>query len=561
MAPRARCETPVDPIEAPEFSRYLQTLKRRRYQFVLVAGPVAILGLVLAVALPNKYRSEETINIQSVRNEGARSSDLDSDANNLDLYVADLSQTALGKESMTRFLAYMHESPASADDLDAAIDRIKSKIKIDSDTVKVLDLRSGRLREVTTGFTVQFDAPSADLAHQGTAWIANAFLEAHRNNRLADAQSAQTFLGAEVNRAQAELTAQETKMAAFKQQNIGRLPDSVSSNQAAIDRAERELEDLLAQSRSLRQQRIFLANRLDQAKAAPDSDRLRELQDEYNRLSLTYDKNHPDLVTLQRQIDALKNNTAVGGSTLQSQLESQRALLAEVRQRYSDQHPDVKKIQRDIANLEARIAAGEKDAPGTASVSPAEVQLQTEINATDSQLASIDARSADLRNSLNLYQGRVASTPQVEREYADLSRNLEAARAQYQELLNRKLAAGVSAAAATAGRGGDFELRVAQSASMPDKPHAPIRVLFVVAGLFGGLVLGVMVLLAMEIVSTRVRDSKDLKDLLGVAPLGLVPQIRNGAWRAQHARWRMMMAGGMAAWAVLVFTLVKLRGG
>ncbi len=551
----------MDPIEPPEFSRYLQTLKRRRYQFVLVAGPVAILGLVLAVALPDKYRSEETINIQNVRGEGSRtSSDLDSDASNLDLYVADLAQTALGKESMTRFLAYLQQSP-SAEDLDNAIDRLKTKIKVDSDTVKVLDLRSGRLREVTTGFTVQFDARTAEQAHQGTAWISNAFLEAHRNNRLADAQSAQTFLSAEVNRAQAELTSQETKMAAFKQLNLGRLPDSASSNQAAIDRSERELEDLLAQSRSLRQQRIFLANRLDQAKAAPDNDRLRELQDQYNRLALTYDKNHPDLVTLQRQIDALKNNTVVGGSTLQSRLDAQRALLAEVRQRYSDEHPDVKKIRRDIADLQSRIAAGEKDAPDTSSVSPAEVQLQTEINATDSQLASIDARSAELRNSLNQYQGRVASTPQVEREYADLSRNLESARAQYQELLNRKLAAGVSAAAATAGRGGDFELRVAQSASMPDKPHSPIRILFVMAGLFGALVLGVSALLALEMLSTKVRDSKDLRDLLGVAPLGLVPQIRNSAWRVQHTRWRMLTVGGMAAWAILLFTAIKLRGG
>jgi succinoglycan biosynthesis transport protein ExoP len=550
----------VDPIEAPEFSRYLQTLKRRRYQFVLVAGPVLILGLVLALALPDKYRSEETINIQSVRGEGARSSDLDSDASNLDLYVADLAQTALDKQSMARFLGYMQQSP-SPDDLDAAIEHIKSKIKIESETVKVLDMRSGRLREVTTGFTVRFDARSASQAHQGTAWIANAFLEAHRNNRLADAQSAQTFLSAEVSRAQTELTAQETKMAAFKQQNLGRLPDSASSNQAAIDRSERELEDLLAQSRSLRQQRIFLANRLDQAKAAPDNDRLRELQDEYNRLALTYDRNHPDLVTLQRQIDALKSNTVVGGSTLQSRLDAQRALLAEVRQRYSEEHPDVKKIQRDIDDLQARIAAGEKDAPNTTSVSPAEVQLQTEINATDSQLASIDARSAELRGSLNQYQGRVASTPQVEREYADLSRNLEAARAQYQGLLNRKLAAGVSAAAATAGRGGDFELRVAQSASMPDKPHAPIRPLFVLAGLFGALVLGVSTLLALEMLSTRVRDSKDLRDLLGVAPLGLVPQIRNSDWRERHARWRMMTVGGMAVWAIVIFTAIKLRSG
>ena len=39
----------------------------------------------------------------------------------------------------------------------------------------------------------------------------------------------------------------------------------------------------------------------------------------------------------------------------------EEANLAEMRQRYSEDHPDVKRLERTIENQKARIAAGEKD--------------------------------------------------------------------------------------------------------------------------------------------------------------------------------------------------------
>ena len=46
------------------------------------------------------------------------------------------------------------------------------------------------------------------------------------------------------------------------------------------------------------------------------------------------------------------------GMSLRQQLQQQRSILAETRQRYSEDHPDVKRIERNIQSLEARIAVG-----------------------------------------------------------------------------------------------------------------------------------------------------------------------------------------------------------
>ena len=55
----------------------------------------------------------------------------------------------------------------------------------------------------------------------------------------------------------------------------------------------------------------------------------------------------------------MKRGGSTTGMTLRQQLANERAVLAEARQRYSEDHPDVKRIARNISALEARIAAGE----------------------------------------------------------------------------------------------------------------------------------------------------------------------------------------------------------
>src|SRR5436305_854971 len=81
---------------------------------------------------------------------------------------------------------------------------------------------------------------------------------------------------------------------------------------------------------------------------------------------------------------------------LQAQLQAQKQILAQARQRYSEDHPDVKRIERQIKSLQTRMAAGETNSANVVG-SPAVVQLKTQINALDTQLAGLDRRGNELR--------------------------------------------------------------------------------------------------------------------------------------------------------------------
>ena len=64
---------------------------------------------------------------------------------------------------------------------------------------------------------------------------------------------------------------------------------------------------------------------------------------------------HPDVVKMRREIEALKKET--GGSVdpqeQSKQLARLRADLATARDKYSDDHPDIVKLKKSIAALEA----------------------------------------------------------------------------------------------------------------------------------------------------------------------------------------------------------------
>ena len=186
----------------------------------------------------------------------------------------------------------------------------------------------------------------------------------------------------------------------------------------------------------------------------------------------SYDESHPDMVQLRRQIDSLKFGTSAGaGTSLRSQLNAKRATLAEARQRYGAEHPDIKRLQRDIATLETRIKNGERGDVEMSDGTPVGMQLRTQINAIDSQIGSLMARSAELRAKLSGLEQNVTAAPQVEREYANATRDLTIAREKYEQLLNRQMDAEVSEAAIVGGRADEF--RLIQAPMLPGAPAKP----------------------------------------------------------------------------------------
>jgi polysaccharide biosynthesis transport protein len=183
------------------------------------------------------------------------------------------------------------------------------------------------------------------------------------------------------------------------------------------------------------------------------------------------------------------------------------------------------------------------------------MQLRTQLNAIDSQLASLAAQNAELRSKMSGLERNVTAAPQVEREYSNATRDLTIAREKYEQLLNRQMDAEVSEAAIVGGRVDEF--RLIQSPMLPAVPSKPQRLAILLIGLVAAVVLALTVTVGTEALDPKVRGARDVRDLLGVSPLVAIPTIRNSRLRRQNV-WRFAAAsasGVIGVW--VVFTVIK----
>ena len=539
----------------PEFTGYLHAIARRKSLLFGVAIPIAALAILLSIALPDMYTSSALVEIDepSSAQSLAETSGGESYA---DQYVQNLKGIVL-TDSNLRKMAQEHNLYPGFDDDSAMLMRLKRDISVNIVTTPILDPRTGRERNVVDAFTLSYDNRSPEKAQKGATWLVDAFLAEHRRQRQGRASNAAQFYAKEAERIRTHVAGLESKLAEFKRANAGQLPELTEVNMSMMDRAETQLETNDQQMRGLRQERVFLAAQLEQARSAgPDAGSVRQLEDQYARMRSSYDESHPDMVALRRQIDSLKFGTSAStGTSLRSQLNSKRATLAEARQRYGEEHPDIKRLQRDIATLETRIKAGERGDVEMSDGTPMGMQLRTQINAVDSQLASLMAQNAALRAKLSGIERNVTAAPTVEREYSNVTRDLQSAREKYQQLLDRQMDAEIGEAAIVGGRSDEF--RLVQAPMMPGGPSKPERLAILLIGLVTAVVLGFSLTVAAEAFDPKVRGARDVRELLGVSPLVAIPAIRNSRSRRRNA-WRLMTAsasGVIGVW--IVFTIIK----
>ena len=546
----------MDSDSNPEFSNYLHAISRRKALLFGVAIPIAVLAILLSLALPDVYTSSALVEINEP-NSAASMAETTGGASYADQYVKNLTGIVLTDANLRKMATEHDLYPDLAHDQSAMLKRLRRDVSMNIVTTPILDPRTGREREVVDAFTLSFDHRVPAKAQAGAQWLVGAFLAEHRRQRQGRASGAAEFYSKEAERLRTHVADLESKLADFKRQHYGQLPELTEVNMSMMDRAESQLAANETQLRSLRQDRVFLAAQLESARSqGPEAGSLRQLEDQYARMRSSYDEGHPDMIAMRRQIDSIKYGTsASAGSSLRSQLTAKRQTLAEARQRYGEEHPDIKRLQRDITTLETRIKNGERSDVAMSDGTPMGMQLRTQLSAVDSQIGSLMAQNAELRAKLTGLEKNVTATPQVEREYANLNRDLTVSREKYEQLLNRQMDAEVSESAIVGGRADEF--RLVQAPMMPAAPAKPERLAILLIGLVAAVVLGLTVTVAAEAVDPKVRGARDIRDLLSVSPLVAIPDIRNSRSRRRSA-WRLVSAtasGVIGVW--IAFTFIK----
>jgi uncharacterized protein involved in exopolysaccharide biosynthesis len=540
--------------DTPGFGDYLGIVRKRKRLLFLIGLPIVALGGLAALLLPNVYRSSSLIEIESSQDtrSGADATLQDSIARQsdeplyADQYVQSLSTSVLSGQNLSKLLAKEQLYDDQKDDPKSALKRLNKDIKVDMVTVPIIDPESGREREVVTAFTVSYDNLDPQRAYAGAKWLTQAFLEGNRHDRRSYAASTAKFFGSEAERMRKRVGELEGKLAEFKAKNVGQLPELNDLNMNSMDRAENEINSVETQLQGLRRERVFLVAQLQQARSTgPETNNINELEAQYKQKSAIYDPNHPDMISLRRQIDMMRAGGSPSGMTLRQQVQQQKSILAEARQRYGEEHPDIKRIERNIESLEARIKSGESADTTLASDSPMAVQLQTQLNATDTQIAAMQQRGLELRKKMTDLEGRMNTAPQVEKEYAAVTRDLDSARAKYQDLLKRQMDAEVSEAAIANGTADKFHIK--SEPSLPDKPAKPQRIaIFAVAVAFA-LMASLSSIVVAQLVDPTVRGVRDIRDILDVTPLTAVPVIeRVGRNPHRKMRWAFSRAAAVA---------------
>ena len=235
-------------------------------------------------------------------------------------------------------------------------------------------------------------------------------------------------------------------------------------------------------------------------------------------------------------------------------MEHARAELADAEQRYGPDHPDRISLQREVTTLEGELAAMPADA-GASSTAPVEadnpayVQIQAQLSATKNDLAALQEQMAKLRAQIEEYQRNISLSPQVEKRYHELTRDYENARLKYAEVRSKQQEAKAAQNLEADRKGERFTL--IDPPLPPERPVSPNRVLILALGLVLSVGLAVGTLMMTERFDTSIRGRSDLQELLGTAPLALVPYIVTKA--EIRAAWRRMWAtAGSAVAAVCV---------
>jgi uncharacterized protein involved in exopolysaccharide biosynthesis len=280
-------------------------------------------------------------------------------------------------------------------------------------------------------------------------------------------------------------------------------------------------------------------------------DRLKSLKSQLASLKGRYGPDHPDVISTEHEIEGLQKevDSEDGTADRMRQLSEVKAKLASASQKYSPEHPDVVRLQREVDSLEK---AAQSDAKVTTTQTarahadnPAYIQVKGQLDALTVERESAVKKRDGLKAKYDDYERRMARSPEVERQYREMARELESTQLKYQEILSKQTEAQVSQNLETEQKGEKFTM--IEPPQPPEKPVSPNRKLILAMGLVLALALGAGAIVARESLDVSVRGPGDIRALLQVPALASIPLIvtaADRAWRQRVARYTW--GGGVA---------------
>jgi uncharacterized protein involved in exopolysaccharide biosynthesis len=545
---------------------------RRRGTFWLVAAASMVIALLIATLWPPTYRATATILIeqQEIPQELVRSVI----TTYADQRVQIISQRVMTSQNLLTLIDRykLYADIRDREPREELLETMRSDINLKMISASVIDPRSGSPTHATIAFSVSYDSRAPDLALKVANELSSLYLNENLESRAQRAKQTAAFFTEESARQQARIAELDQRLADFKQKHQDELPELTQQNIQMQDRTELELHDVQDHVDALDAQRVLLQAQLAQisptAQVYSDSgqrvfgaeDQLKALKSKLASFKGRYGPDHPDVISTEREIEGLQKEVDSGDSTTERlrQLSEAKAQLAAAQQKYSAEHPDVVRLGHEVERLEQEVQkeanSGTKPIERAHADNPVYVQVKSQIDAVALERESAIKKRDELQVKLRSYDKRMALSPEVERAYREIVRDLEAAQFKYGEILSKQSEAQIAVNLETEQKGEKFTM--IEPPQPPEKPVSPNRILILAIGLVLSLALGIGAVLGREALDASVRGPKDIRELLQVPALASIPIIVTRAERVRRQRITRYSWGGGVATLILALLTV-----
>jgi polysaccharide chain length determinant protein (PEP-CTERM system associated) len=503
---------------------------RFRRLAIIVAWCVALVLWTVVFLIPNTYEGSAKIYVDTgtTMRQATKGISL---ADDVTEQIERVSAALLGTPQLRKVASDTNllAGAVTAKQQQDVVDDLRQRINIIAD----LDPSDPNPHAAPKQFTITYDDGNRARAIQVVDRLLNDFVEDSLQDKSEGSLEAEQFLTQQIAEYGRRLSATEQQLADFKKANGGLVPGEQGDYFSRLEAEEEQLTGL--------RESLYVANRKLDALVA-------------------------ELKSQQQFTEA--GADGVGGSAspldTEQQLQRDQQRLDEMLLKFTDEYPDVISLRESIKALKIRekeeTEAAKRGDLGAASslglsASPVYMKVQEEYNTQRVEIASLQQQISDRQQQIAALRSQMGSAPLIQAQFAQLSRNYDVTKRQYNALLGRLDSARLGAQAASTGL---VKFQVIDPPSASYTPVSPQRPLLIAGVFFLALGAGIASAYLLHVLRPVIVSTRQLTAATGLPVLGAVSM----AWAQKHRVERhqssvryAFLSTGLLVLGAVIFTL------
>ncbi len=505
-----------------------------RWQALAAAWVVGVIGAAIVLRVPDRYEATARIFVDTQSILKPLMSGLAVQPN-VEQQVVMLSRTLISRPNVEKLVRMA--------DMDLKNDtRAKQDATIEAlmNTLEIKSLARDNL------YSLSYRNENPAKAQRVIQSLVSIFVESSLGATRKDTDSAKVFINEQIKSYETKLEEAEARLKAFRLRNIdlqtGEGRDSASrlgELSAQLDQARLELREAETAREAAKTQ---LANERAQSAAAGSTQSLLQ-----------------------------ESAITVATPEIDARIEAQKRNLDNLLQRFTDQHPEIISTRRLIKDLEEQkrkqtaelrkaALAAPPGSPGGYATSMAYQDMSRMLANSEVQAASLRARVGEYTARYNQARAMLKTAPQLEAEAAQLNRDYNINKKNYEDLVARRESAAMSGELDVASGVADF--RLIDPPRVSPKPVSPNRLLLLPLALLAALLGGLFTAFAGSQLRPTFHTATDVRHKIDLPLLGVVGRVMSDAER-QHERvdlyrWLGGAGGLLGAFAIGMVALTLL---